>query len=182
MCWGLGCSSLFAGAGPLAVGRAFEPVNNSGVNVPRYASFGIWLRGIIQFLLSVPRSLSSSIVFSGRPCWSSLWGWPVATGALLGLKVAGLLLASRFISISLSFSSGTNDTSRVRFRSLLMFAILVAGGLGFMILAAASLFVPQHYVAWAFWGLAAVDAYGMFLVYRWFYHTNCFDLISLPRQ
>jgi hypothetical protein len=168
-----------------AGGCAFEPVSNSGVNVPRYASFGIGFGELsslllkwsaVQFpLLMVFSEVATMLVFL-------LTGWPIEMGAIFGLKMAGLLFAARFISVALAFSSGTNDTSRVRFRSLLMFAIIVAGGLGFMALAAGSLFVPQQSIAWALWGLAALDAYALFLVYRWFYHTNCFDLVSLPRQ
>jgi len=44
----------------------------------------------------------------------------VSDGVLFGLKLAGLLLVSRFIFVACAFSSGTNDTSRIRVRSVVL--------------------------------------------------------------
>jgi len=93
-----------------------------------------------------------------------------------------LLLASRFILLTFSFSSGTNDTSRIRIWSILLVLFAAFFCLGFAGLGAASLLLPDPVAAWLCWATAALEAYAFFRIYGWFYHRNQFDLMSLPRQ
>jgi hypothetical protein len=109
-------------------------------------------------------------------------GLPLADGALIGVKAAGLILVSRWIFVTFAFSSGTNDSSMRSFRSLAILLLIVVCNLGFLGLGAGSLFAPRQDLAWLLWGLAVVDAYGFFRFYGWFYNANRFDLMSIPRQ
>jgi hypothetical protein len=101
---------------------------------------------------------------------------------VFGLKIAGLLQASRFIVVTVSFSSGTNDTSRFRLSSAALMLTAVVFGAGFFALAGASLFVLSPALSWIFWALAGLDAWVFFRAYGWFYNRTRFDLMNLPRS
>ena len=169
----------------LTTGGAFQLVRCSGVNIPLYAGYPIGFRelahllfkcSLVQFPALILFAVTSiALVFF--PVKAS-----VSEGVLFGLKLAGLLLVSRFISVACAFSSGTNDTSRIRARSVVLLLFVIVCGLVFVALGGASLFVPSRAIAWLLWGLAALDAYAFFRGYGWFYHGHRFDLISLPRQ
>ena len=169
----------------LATGRAFELVRCSGVNIPLYAGYAIGFRELARLLFKC-----SLVQFPALICFSAaasalafyVLKQPIADGLLFGLKAGLLLLVSRFIFVACGFSSGTNDTSRVRLRSAVLLLFVVGSGLAFVALGGASLFVPKQAVAWLLFGLAALDAYIFFRGYGWFYHRNRFDLMSLPRQ
>jgi hypothetical protein len=169
----------------LASGRAFQPVMCSGLNVPLYAGYPIGFRELARFLLKYTLVQFPMLLAFTVACGILIFyllHLPLTLGALSGLKTAGLLLASRFIAVTGSFSSGTNDTSRFRLRSALLFLSAVVFGVGFFALAGASLFIPQQFGSWLLWALAGLDAYLFFRIYGWFYHRNRFDLMSLPRQ
>jgi hypothetical protein len=169
----------------LATGRAFELVRCSGVNIPLYAGYAIGFRELARLLfkcslVQFPALISFAVAASALAFY--LLPQPIADGLLFGFKAGVLVLVSRFIFVACGFSSGTNDTSRVRLRSAVLLLFVVVSGLAFVALGGASLFVPNQAMAWLLFGLAALDAYIFFLGYGWFYHRNRFDLMSLPRQ
>lgn len=169
----------------LATGRAFQLILCSGVNIPFHAGYAIGFRELARLLfkyslVQLPLLLPFAVA-SGLLVCQAL-SLPLTDGALFGLKAGGLLLASRFIFVTFAFSAGTNDTSMLRFRSLVLLLLVAAFCLGFVVIGGASLFVPRQYIAWLLWGLASVVAYGFFRVYGWFYHANRFDLMNLPRR
>lgn len=181
---GLFVTSCQSCARVFTTGRAFQLVNCGGVNIPLYAGFAIGFRelsrllvklSLVQLPLILPLAAVSSLLMF------YLLNISLVEGAWFGLKVGGLLLASRFIFIVLSFSSGTNDTTRFRLRSALLLLFVVVSCLGFVALATASFLVPHPFISGLLWGLAAFDAYIFFRGYGWCYHRSHFDLMSLPR-
>jgi hypothetical protein len=169
----------------LATGRAFQAVPCGGVNVHLYASYPIGYRelGVFLFKYSLSQALPM-LLFSLALCivLFHISGLSLILGAWTGLKTTVLLLAGRFLLISFGFSSGTNDTSRLRIRSILLILLAVAFGLGFVALGGAGLLLPNQLAAWLCLGAAALDAYAFFRFYGWFYNRNMFDLMSLPRH
>jgi len=182
---GLFVTVCLALASVLTTGRAFQLVVNSGVNIPLYAGYAIGFRELGSLLLKC--SLVQTPLLISFGAISSIFvfyllHWSIIAGALFGLKAATLILASRFIFLTFSFSSGTNDTSAFRLRSVVLILFVVVFGLGFVGLGGASLFVPNQVAAWLLLGMAGLDAYIFFRVYGWFYHRTRFDLMSLPRH
>jgi len=169
----------------LATGRAFQPAQCGGVNIPLYAGYAVGFRELARLLaklsaVQVPPLLpfaafSSMLMFY-------LLNLPLTEGALFGLKLGGLVLASRYVFLALSFSSGTNDTLRFRFWSVFLIFFVVVCGLGFVALSVASFLVPKQSVALALYGTAGLVAYLFFRGYGWFYHRNRFDLMSVPKS
>ena len=125
-----------------------------------------------------------ALLFSVAACLMFFYHFsqPLPLAAVFGFKLAGLLLASRFIFLTFAFSSGTNDTAKIRLVSMFLVFLVVIFAVSFVALAVASLFWPGQTVAWLCWFLAALEAYGLFRCYGWFYHRNHFDLMNLPRQ
>jgi hypothetical protein len=115
---------------------------------------------------------------------------PIWLGMLVGLQAGGLLLALRFISITFAFSSGTNDSSKVNFRCLLLLFALSVFGFPFLGLGAASIIVltttqlsaATMLLSWGLFTLSILCAYGVFRTYGWFYHANRFDLMTIASQ
>jgi hypothetical protein len=166
-------------------GRAFGAVHHSGVNIPVYANYPIGFQELGTFLFKYSLSqLPVMLLFTPAAgvLLFHLCGWPLAAGALCGIKAGALLLASRFILLALSFSSGTNDTSRIRIRSVLLVLVTLTFGLGFAALSAASLLLPGQVAAWSCWTAALLVPHAFFRVYGWFFHRNNFDLIKLPQR
>lgn len=166
----------------LGTGRAFQPSQCSGVNIPIYAVYAIGFRELARLLfkcsfVQLPLFIPFIALCATPIAW--LAGLPVLDGIILGLKAGGLLLAARFITVTLAFSSGTNDTSRLRFRNLSLLAAVLGLGLLFLALGAAGLFAPVSWMAWSSFALAVLDAYVFFRVYGWFYHANRFDLMKV---
>jgi hypothetical protein len=169
----------------LNTGRTFQDVLCGGVNIPLYAAHAVGYRELgrllgkytfVQFPLIFLFTIITSLLIA------YVTEFPLADAALLGGKGSGLLLAGRWIQITLAFSAGTNDSAGFRLRSMILLVWIVAGGLSFLALAAGSLFVPHPLVAACLWGLAALNAYLFFRLYGWFYHANRFDLMNLPRR
>jgi hypothetical protein len=168
----------------LGSGRAFQTVHCGGVNIAFYANFAIGFRELGRFLFKYSLAQFPLVLLFCVAAGMSIFyvaGWPVSLGAVAGFKVAGLLLASRFVFLTFSFSAGTNDTSRFRFSSVLLVCLAVCLGVGFAGLAAASLLWPNEVGAWTCWAAAALEGYTFFRIYGWFYHRNQFDLMNLPR-
>lgn len=165
----------------LKTGTAFQPVPCSGVNIPRYAAYAISFHELARLLFKcsfVQLPLFIPFITIGTVPLATLAGLSVLEGIVLGIKAGVLLLAVRFITVTFAFSSGTNDTTRFRFRSLVLLAAVIGSGLFFMGLGAAGLFVPSVPVALVSLILAVLDAYALFRIYGWFYHANRFDLMK----
>lgn len=169
----------------LGNGLAFQPTQCSGVNIPLYAAYAIGFQELAWFLFKyslVQIPLFVPFIVLSVTIIAHLAGLSAVAGMILGFKAGGLLLAFRFITVTFAFSSGTNDSSQFRLRTVVLMAVFVFFGLMFLLLGGAGLFVPEAWVAWSFFALALVDAYALFRIYGWFYHANRFDLMNLPRQ
>jgi len=169
----------------LGNGMAFRPVFCSGVNIPIYASYGIGYRELSRLLLKysvmqLPLFIPFITVCGVLTTW--LFQLPWQMGIIIGFKAGILMAAGRFILIMFAFSSGTNDCSKFRLRTLILFFTIISLGLAFVGLGAAGLFVPNAPAAWSLLILAVLTAYALFRIYGWFYHANRFDLMSLPRR
>ena len=169
----------------LGTGVAFRSMFCSGVNIPVYVGFGIGYRelsrllikcSVVQTPLFIPFIMICGMLVTG------LSGLPWQVGIVISFKVSILLFATRFIFIMFAFSSGTNDSSKFRVRTLMLFVVIISLGLAFLGLGAAGLFVPNAPMAWILWVLAVLDAYALFGVYGWFYHANRFDLMAVPQR
>jgi len=166
-------------------GAAFQIRFNNGVKIPVHAGFPIGFRelsrvlfkcSLIQLPLLIPYVMVCAALIG------HLAGVGIAFAMLAGFKAAFLFCASRFIFVALGFSSGTNDSTGFRPRTLALVAVVVGLGLVFLILGAAGLFVPDAVTAWVLWALALCDAYALFRVYGWFYHANWFDLMKIQAR
>lgn len=180
-----GCQVL---AQILVSGDAFQKVQCSGVQIPVHAVYAIGFRELSSLLFkctavqlplllvfTVGVTLAAFRVFSG-PQFSLL------LVVFMGLKAGGLLAAVRFPVVALSFSSGTNDSHRIRLVTIVLFLAFALFGLLFLLLGGASLFVPHVGASWVLFVLALLDAYALFRIYGWFYNANKFDLMSLPQR
>ena len=165
-------------------GRAFNKVLWNSVTVPIYAGFPTSLRELSGVLFKL-----SMVQFPAILVWSVLCGLlvthlmelPLADGACYGLRGGVLLVASRFIFIVFSFSSGTNDTAKFRFRTFCLLGAMIGLGGVFLLFAGFGLLLPQPATAWLLTFFAVVEAYLFYRVYGWFYRWGRFDLITLPR-
>jgi hypothetical protein len=166
-------------------GRVFQSFMVSGVRIPFYAGFALGLPEISTLLFKYSAVQIPVLLALGSICGALvavLGGFPAFYCVVCGLKAGILLFSSRFIFIVFSFSSGTNDTDRIRLRSLALIISFLVQCLLFLGLAVAGLFVPQAWLAWSMTGLAVLDAYFLFRVYAWFYNANRFDLLKMPRR
>jgi len=166
-------------------GAGFRPMMSSGVRIPIYAAYPVGFRELSGMLFKCAAIQLPMLVVFLTACGALLGylgGAELLAGALVGAKAAILFFAGRFIVIALAFSSGTNDSTRLRPRTAALFLAFILFGLGFLGLGVAGLFVPDQVAAWLCWVLAVVDAYALFRIYGWFYHANRFDLMSIPNR
>jgi hypothetical protein len=167
-------------------GRAFHLLRFGGVNVPMHAGYGIGFTELSRLLTKCALlQLPLLLVFAPAAGVTAalIAGLPPVTGWVFGLKAGGLLFASRFIFATLAFSAGTNDTSRFRFRSILLLATIVLVALLFAGLGGCGLFLQQQPVAaWLCCLGAVLDAYALVWIYRWFQQHGRFDLMSVVRR
>ena len=166
-------------------GAGFRPMANSGVRIPIYAAYPVGFRELSQMLFKCAAIQLPMLVVFLTACGALLGylgGADVLAGGLEGAKAAVLFFAGRFIVVALAFSSGTNDSTRLRPRTAALFLAFIVLGLAFLGLGLAGLFVPDQAVAWLCWLLAVVDGYALFRIYGWFYHANRFDLMSIPTR
>jgi len=91
---------------------------------------------------------------------------PVSAEITMGKRVGGLLLASRFVFVTAAFSSGTNDSARLRVRSIVLLLTFVTICLGVVGPGATSLFLPRQDVAWVLWGAAGLLSISLFWIIR----------------
>jgi hypothetical protein len=181
---GLVITSIHALALILGNGSGFRPILSSGIQIPLYAAYPITFRELstmlfkvsaIQLPFFVAYALVSAVLISYLT-WT-----PFNWGIFVGFKLALLIFSGRFITTTMGFSACTNDTARFRLRTIaLVVSFLGFTGL-FLAMGAASLFVPNPYLAWLFWVVAIANAYGLFRVYGWFHGASQFDLMSVRR-
>lgn len=175
----------------LGTGSAFHPVSCSGVNIPHYAAYAIGFRELATLLFKcsfVQAPLFIAFITMLVVPIAYFTELPIRTGIQLGLQAGGVLFSLRFVSITFAFSSGTNDSSKVTFRSLFLLFTIIGFGLVFLGLGAAGMIVlattefslPNLLISWALTASAILLAYTTFRVYGWFYHANRFDLMSVP--
>jgi hypothetical protein len=176
------CQSL---AQMWANGAAFRVLLNNGIKIPMYAAYPItflelsrtlFKSSIMQLPLFIAYTMGCSIVIT------YLTATPMIFGIIIGFKAGLLVFASRFITTALAFSACTNDSTRFRVRNITLVVVFIVCGCLFVFLGGAGLFVPDTLVAWLLWLAALLDAYSLFRIYGWFYHANCFDLMSFPRR
>jgi hypothetical protein len=186
--WLLGLTLVVAGIQVLALvyasGSAFGKIASSGVFIPYCAVYPVGFRELsrllvkytlVQFPLLAAFSLTASLGIHRLVAGA---GFVVLPAAVMGLKAAGLLAAARFPLVALGLSACTNDSARIRLRSLLIIFGFILFGLPFLGLGAASLFVPHAGWAALSYALAIASAYALLRMYGWFYHTNRIDLMS----
>lgn len=166
-------------------GRAFTPLFCSGVNIQLHAAYPIGYRELSWVLFKY--SLVQLPLLAG---WLVLCGAALAqlvqtellAGVVIGFKIAFLLAAARFIFVTLAFSAGTNDSSRLRLRTFVLVGVILFLGLGFVALGVAGILVKQPLVAVALWMGAMLVGWCFWRSYGWFYDANRFDVMSLPQQ
>jgi hypothetical protein len=170
---------IFGGA------AAFSKVLSSGVQIPMYAGFPVGYRELGRLLLKYTAA-QTPFVFLFTAVAGAFAAWiedfPIFTGTEIGCKIAVLFFGARFIQIALAFSSGTNDSTVFRLGRMVRLLLMVASGGLFLLLCFGGILVPSSIGSWGICVLAILEAYGFFRLYGWFYHSNCFDLMALPRK
>jgi hypothetical protein len=162
-------------------GVAFRTAFASGGRIPLYSAFPVGYRELGTFFAKYSAIQSPLVVLFGilsALVVAFVLNLPINTSILVGAKVGLLLPATRWIFITFSFSGGTNDTSRWRFRNLLMLLGVVVAGMLFLGLSLASLALPYPSIAVPLLLAAMLSSYGLFRLYGWFYHRRVFDLIK----
>ena len=169
----------------LVTGRAFQLIMSNGVGIPMYAGLGIGLRELAGLLVKCSVAQLPLLCLFTVAC-STVVVWqlsaPLELGIWYGLKITILVLGGRFIALIFGFSSGTNDTSRIRLRTISLIFSVIFLVLAFIGLAAASLLIPDQRFALPLLVLTLVEAYATFRLYGWFYHANRFDLMRIPQR
>jgi hypothetical protein len=158
-----------------------------GVNIPLYAGYPTGFREIAGVLIKGAVIQAPPLVAFGA-CAGTAGAYFIdgtghlSMGAIIGVKAAGVILAARCIQLVLTFSSGTNDTSRFRLRSIALVGAVGLMALGFLGLAGASFLVPHPAAAWGLWALAILESYALLRVYGWFFDGKNFDLMNQPQS
>ena len=169
----------------LGNGSAFRVMFNSGVNIPIYAGYPISFNELSGMLFKAAViQLPLFMVYTMACALLSTYftGWILSTGIIFGFKIGLFIFSGRFITTALAFSACTNDSTRFRLRTVALIPIFLGSFCLYLGLGGAGLFVPNALVAWLLWFAAIIDAYILFRIYGWFYHANCFDLMSFPRR
>lgn len=168
-----------------ANGRAFSPMFCSGVNIQMHVVYPLGYRELSRVLFKYSLVQLPLLAGYGAICGAGIaWlgGLQWLAGVVIGFKLAVLLGAARFIFVTLAFSAGTNDSSTLRWRTVVLVGVVVLLGLVFLGLGAAGVLVPQPLLAVGLWVAAILDAWWLWRLYGWFYNTNRFDVMNLPRQ
>ena len=162
-------------------GIAFRVSLASGARIPLYASLPVGYRELGRFFAKYAAVQSPPAVMFGMLSAlvvAFILNLPINFAILVGAKLGLLLPATRWIFLTFSFSGGTNDTSRFRFRNLFMLLGIIAAGVLFLALSLASLLVPEQSIALLMLVGAMLASYGLFRVYGWFYNRKVFDLMK----
>jgi hypothetical protein len=181
---GLVVSTIFVLSINLGSGKAFQLVLCSGVNIPRYAAFGIGYDELSSLLLKF-----SCVQFPPLLSFIAAWFCVAAQssqltlimGLALAFKLACIVLTSRYILIVCRFSGCTNDTTFFKLRGLLIMGGMVIAILLFLGAVVAGL-ILQSWGGWLCCAGAGLDAFALHRFYRWYYQRNYFDLMSTPRR
>ncbi|MDB6068106.1 MAG: hypothetical protein JWR26_4314 [Pedosphaera sp.] len=167
-------------------GRAFQAVICSGVRIPLYTNFATGFFELSRLMLKITAMQTPALLVWTTACGvliANFCGLPVLEGVMYGLRGGALLFATRFIAIVFSFSSCTNDTTVVGFRSLMFALSMIGMGIVFLVLGGIGLFLPNLGLGWLITVCAMLDAFFIFRIYAWFYNRNTFDLmLSLQRR
>jgi hypothetical protein len=172
-----------AGGRILDSGRAFSPSSYSGATIPTYALYAVGFRELSRLLFKCTVVQLPFFVLYAVACSlmvASAANFQFWASVIFGFKIGCFAIAARFLSVTIGFSSGTNDTSNITLRKVAMVPLVVGAFILFLGLAVAALFLPDQRIAWLCWLLAVFDAYALFRIYGWFYHRNCFDLMKMP--
>jgi hypothetical protein len=166
-------------------GRTFRRMGSSGVNIPMYAVYPVTLPELSRVLFKISAIQVPMLIAytSAAACLIAyLASFPLLPALVIGIKAGILACAARFITISLGFSAGTNDSNGLRLRSLALIFLFLGGTITFLGLGAGSLFIPHPLIADLLLILAVIDSYALFKIYAWFHATNKFDLMNMPRR
>jgi hypothetical protein len=153
--------------------------------VPLYASLGVGYMYLNAFFfkfsaVQLPFLAGALFILGG------IWAWslksPIILGVVIGLKLAGLMFAGRFILTVFAFSSGTNDTSRFKLSAALLIPSVVALSMLFLGLGAASLVTSQAVTSLFLLAGVMLDAWFFFFAYSLFYRFSRFDLTAHTRN
>ncbi len=168
-----------------ASGKAFRLMASSGVLIPFYSNFNVGFHELACLLLKCSAVQLPLVLTYAMICGvltACMYHFPVLNSLVFGFKCGCLIFAGKFITLTLSFSSGTNDTSRFRLSAVALFFFVVVLGLFFLLLGGASLFVPDIIVSWVLLVAAVFDALSFLWIYSWFYNRGKFDLMKLPQK
>lgn len=182
---GLFFTGCYALACVLTSGRAFQPVPMGGLTIPFYVGFGVGYRELSRLLFKYSLIQGPCLLlYAVAAGWATalLVGWPVTNTLFIAIKAGALLMISRLLLVTASFSAGTNDTAMMRMRSFVLVVGLLGTVLVFVGLGAAFLFVPVPWVALTCGTLATLVAYTFHRFYGWCYSTGRFDLMSMTRS
>jgi hypothetical protein len=187
--WFYGVAAVVAGLmifpTAFSYGRAFQGIISNGLKVPFYAGLPLGYReiGLVLFKIGALECLTAAlpaILYGAFGAW--LAGGRLVLGAELGLKAVCFLLALRPALVALAFSSSTDDSSRIRLRSLGLILVTVPSAILFLTFAAGGYFFPHPLVAWAFTLAAAGVSFGFYSIYGYFFNANRFDLMQTPQR
>ncbi|MBA4147975.1 MAG: hypothetical protein H0X66_07640 [Verrucomicrobia bacterium] len=167
------------------LGRAFTPSFFSGTNVPWYSGFPLSYHELSQIIIKLNciRLLAfAPLVFVYGIATAVLYNYGWHQGAEITAKALCLLFVAQPAIAVFFFSSGTNDTSRSGYLSMLgvlgfAFAVIV-----FLGLAGASLFLENDGYAALCILAAGVISLGFHRTYGWAFNRGRFDLMQLPQQ
>ena len=166
-------------------GRTFRAMWGGGVRVPLYASLGIGYKELNAFFFKFS-AVQLPFLAGALSILGGIWAWslksPIILGVVIGLKLAGLMFAGRFILTVFAFSSGTNDTSRFKLSAALLIPSVVAFSMLFLGLGAASLVTSQGVTSLFLLAGAMLDAWFFFFAYSLFYRFSRFDLTAHTRN
>jgi hypothetical protein len=166
-------------------GAAFESFLNNGINLQRYVLYPVTFTDLSRTLFKSSVIQLPFLTLYTVAClllFDYLNAIPLTFCLVIGLKAGPLVFASRFITIALAFSSGTNDSARWRFRNFALVFLFIGGAITFVGLGGTGLFISNTLLGWLLWLAALLDAYVVLRIYGWFYHANCFDLMIPPRR
>lgn len=165
----------------LGSGVAFRQVSLYGITIPLHANFGIGYQELSRLLLKytavqVPLFIPFAIAWSVPVFPPADLPWHM--GITFGFRAGTVFFAVRLLLVSLGFSGGSNDSTRLRWSTLGLIAIVVVLGTLFLGLGIAGLLLPELPIALVFCLGALLDAYLLFRIYGWFYNVGTFDLMS----
>ena len=166
-------------------GRAFQQMFCSGVNIQMYAAYPIGYSELSRMLLKSSLVQLPLLVVCLAACGSMgafLANWSPVLGLVTGIKLAALLPAARLGFLALAFSSGTNDSSRLRLNTIALVSSILVLGCLFLGLGAGSLLLSDQWLGHGLWVGALLVAWLFWFVYGRFYNANRFDIMSVPKQ